>query len=83
MKKMAIKKYQVTKNRSPIKEIEIDTSKPYISSVLNSLETILGRDLTDDELDTRTDDMYGNVKLIVGQDVYRFIIFAKAGYGIE
>lgn len=80
---MAIKKYQVTKNRSPIKEIEIDTSKPYISSVLNSLETILGRDLTDDELDTRTDDMYGNVKLIVGQDVYRFIIFAKAGYGIE
>ncbi len=75
-----IKTYKVTKNGVEIgKEITIDTNKAWTESVLVSLETILGRDLTDDELDSYTHDMYGNEKVVCGMDIYRFITYAGKG----
>lgn len=75
-----IKNYKTTKNGEEMgKEITIDTNKAWSESVLKSLEAILGRDLTDDELDTYTHDMFGNEKVVCGADTYRFITYAGKG----
>ena len=78
-----IKNYKITKNGIDVgKEITIDLDKAWSESVLRSLEAILGRDLTDAELDSYTHDRFGNEKVISGSDIYRFITYAGKGVNI-
>jgi len=78
-----IKNYKITKNGIEIgKEISIDLDKAWSESVLRCLEAILGRDLTDAELDSCTHDRFGNEKVVSGSDVYRFITYAGKGVNI-